>query len=230
MSLNTVLFLVIGRNTIGWWTVGTCGHTPSSESKFTAACRRLSLLPASTQTHISHIPQSLQAPGAASQLGATLDYSRPPEHNTQTILQTPSDGTYPAFTPASVFHIDHGEGTTVQPLSPRSTADKFRKKQKRPRTMTIHQNVNEFLKILVLSSGESINSFALLLCLKVSLTQRCGKWDHLQTQTEDPTGIQKHLNFSRVSSQRGPISLQIMRVRLLPSYQHEVTLSLLMMQ
>lgn len=59
--------------------------------------------------------------------------------------------------------------------SPRSTADEVRKKQQRPRMMTIHQNVNEFLKILVLSSRESINSFALLLCLKVSLTQRCGK-------------------------------------------------------
>lgn len=93
--------------------------------------------------------------------------------------------------------------------------------------MTIHQNVNEFLKIPVLFSRESINLFALLLCLKVSLTQRCGKGDHLQTQTEDHTGIQKHLNFSLSAVL---FSLQITRVRLLPSYQHKVTLSLLMMQ
>lgn len=154
--------------------MGTCGHTPSSESEFTAARRRLSLSPASTQTHISHIPQPLQAPGAASQLGATLDCSRPPQRNThkphykhpqmERILLSPLRGSFTSIAAEAVL-----------PPSPQSAADEVRKQRRRPRTTMFHPNVNEFLKILALSSGESINSLALLCCLKVRLTQRCRK-------------------------------------------------------
>lgn len=59
--------------------VGMDGHTPSSQtSLLTAACPGSLLSPAQTQTHISHIPQPPQAPGAASQLGAKLGCSLPP--------------------------------------------------------------------------------------------------------------------------------------------------------